>query len=184
MDCDFRTPSVIGAREIDHAFTDLVAADDGSVAVQVLDRAHGTGVELSFGPWAPWLQIHTADRPEPENNRVGLAVEPMNCPPNAFNAPEGPPILESGATHVAQWTISALPPPTGDVGLTVRAHTAGGPVDPRTCRLGRTSCSVASARGAVIRRSSASPALRPTSGLALSTLVNHTCRICASEVLS
>jgi len=118
VDCDFRTPSVIGAREIDHAFTDLVASDDGSVVVQVLDRADGTGVELSFGTWAPWLQIHTADRPEPENNRVGLAVEPMNCPPDAFNAPDGPPILESGATHVAQWTISAIstPAPTGGSG--------------------------------------------------------------------
>jgi len=116
VDCDFRTPSVIDAREIDHAFTDLASADDGSVAVQALDRAHGTGVELSFGSWAPWLQIHTADRPEPENNRVGLAVEPMNCPPNAFNAAEGPPVLESGATHVAQWTISALSSPIGDAG--------------------------------------------------------------------
>jgi len=120
VDCDFRTPAVIGGRDIDHAFTDLgvidPAAEDGTVVVQVLDRAHGTGVELSFGSWAPWLQIHTADRPEPENNRVGLAVEPMNCPPNAFNAAEGPPILDSGATHVAQWTISALSPPTGEVG--------------------------------------------------------------------
>ena len=108
VDCDFRTPSVIGAREIDHAFTDLAPGRDGTVAVRVVDRAHGTGVELSFGSWAPWLQIHTADRPEPENNRVGLAVEPMSCPPNAFNAAEGPPILEPWATHVAQWTISAL----------------------------------------------------------------------------
>jgi len=108
VDCDFRTPSVIGGREIDHAFTGLVAADHASVAVQVVDPAHDTGVELSFGRWATWVQIHTADRPEPENNRVGLAVEPMNCPPDAFNAPEGPPILESGATHVAQWTISAI----------------------------------------------------------------------------
>ncbi len=116
VDCDFRTPAVIGAREIDHAFTDLIAADDGSVVVQVLDRAHGTGVQLSFGTWAPWLQIHTADRPEPENNRVGLAVEPMNCPPDAFNASQGPPILQPGATHVAQWTISAIPSPTDDGG--------------------------------------------------------------------
>ena len=118
VDCDFRTPSVIGAREIDHAFADLVTDDGGSVAVQLLDPAHGTGVELSFGSWAPWVQIHTADRPEPVNNRVGLAVEPMNCPPNAFNAPQGPPVLESGATHVAQWTISAIstPAPTGGSG--------------------------------------------------------------------
>jgi len=110
VDCDFRTSSVIGAREIDHAFTDLVATEDGTVVVQVLDRAQRTGVQLAFGSWAPWLQVHTADRPEPENNRVGLAVEPMSCPPDAFNAAQGPPTLQSGATHVAQWTISAISP--------------------------------------------------------------------------
>jgi aldose 1-epimerase len=109
VDSDFRVPVPIGNREIDHAFTDL-RFEDGRAVASVLDRANGTGVAISWGEWGQWVQIHTADRPEPENNRVGLAAEPMSCPPNAFNAgPEnGPPTIRAGATQVAEWTISAL----------------------------------------------------------------------------
>jgi len=32
----------------------------------------------------------------------------MSCPPDAFNLGRNAPILRSGATHVAEWTISAL----------------------------------------------------------------------------
>ena len=106
-DCDFRVGELIGHRQIDHAFTDLTRGADGRAAVRVLDPATGRGVELSWGAWAEWVQIHTADRPEPALDRVGLAVEPMSCPPNAFNDQGGPPVLESGATHDAEWTISA-----------------------------------------------------------------------------
>ena len=49
------------------------------------------GVAVAWGEWGQYVQIHTADRPEPENNRVGLAVEPMSCPPNAFTAT--PPLM-------------------------------------------------------------------------------------------
>jgi len=111
VDNDFRVPIAIGDREIDHAFTDLRFDDAGRTVVSVLDRVQGTGVAISWGDWARWVQIHTADRPEPENNRVGLAVEPMSCAPNGFNggpATGAPPALAAGATHRAEWTISAL----------------------------------------------------------------------------
>ena len=64
-------------------------------------------MQLSWGDWAPWVQVHTADRPDPADHRVGLAVEPMNCPPDAFNSADVP-VLAAGAEHVAEWTISAL----------------------------------------------------------------------------
>jgi len=111
VDSDFRVAVPIGGREIDHAFTDLDWDGAGRTAVRVVDPAHGTGVLISWGDWAPWVQIHTADRPEPEYDRAGLAVEPMSCAPNAFNnapAAGGPPTLAAGATHIAEWTISAL----------------------------------------------------------------------------
>ena len=107
VDCDFRHPKPIGGREIDHAFTGI-AFSNGRAHVDVVDPATGAGVRLDWGTWAPWLQIHTADRPEPQHNRVGLAVEPMNCPPDAFNHPGGPPLLQSGHTHEAEWKISAF----------------------------------------------------------------------------
>ncbi|KWX09966.1 galactose mutarotase, partial [Carbonactinospora thermoautotrophica] len=55
----------------------------------------------------PWVQVHTADRPEPRFDRAGLAVEPMTCPPDAFNSGTDLVVLEPGAAHAASWTIGA-----------------------------------------------------------------------------
>ncbi len=104
---DFRSSRLIGAQEIDHAFTDL-HAENGRFAVQVRTADGSSGVQMSWGDWGQWLQIHTADRPEPQYNRVGLAVEPMSCAPNAFNNAAGAPVLEPAAVHRSEWTISAL----------------------------------------------------------------------------
>lgn len=44
------------------------------------DPASGVGTSLSSD--ARWLQVYSAD----DIGRVGVAVEPMSCPPNAFNS--------------------------------------------------------------------------------------------------
>lgn len=104
---DFRSGRVVAAIEIDHAFTGLVSGDDGRARVSVLD-GEGRGVECSWETAAcPWVQVHTADRPEPENNRVGLAVEPMTCPPDAFNSGTDLVVLEPAATHSVEWQFTA-----------------------------------------------------------------------------
>ncbi|MGS0686322.1 aldose 1-epimerase family protein [Nakamurella sp. GG22] len=106
-DSDFRVADVIGERQIDHAFTALDRDAGGRATVRV--RAPGgSGVQMTFGPWAPWVQVHTADRPEPEYNRAGLAVEPMSCPPDAFNSTQDLVVLQPNDSHVAEWTISAV----------------------------------------------------------------------------
>ncbi|AZI58488.1 galactose mutarotase [Nakamurella antarctica] len=105
VDSDYRQGAQIGSRKIDHAFTGLSASDDGRFRVRV--TSGGSGVEMSWGAWGSWVQIHTADRPEAHNNRVGLAVEPMSCAPNAFNE-QGFALLEPGLTHHAEWTIAAI----------------------------------------------------------------------------
>ena len=103
---DFRTPRVIGDTFIDHAFT-AIARDTDATATVTLTSPVGTGVRLAFGPELPWLQVHTADRPAPERSRIGLAVEPMTCPPDAFSTGEDLVRLAPGATHSASWTIAA-----------------------------------------------------------------------------
>ncbi|WP_457972830.1 aldose 1-epimerase family protein [Arthrobacter sp. D1-17] len=128
---DFRVPRAIGASEIDHAFTDIafggvpfggaasagVGADgagsdgyasDRSGQARVLVRdPGGTGVGMSWDRTCQWLQIHTADKLPPALNRLGLAVEPMTCPPDAFNSGVDLIRLEPGATHEASWSIFA-----------------------------------------------------------------------------
>jgi aldose 1-epimerase len=104
---DFRTPRVIGATEIDHAFTDIVFDSDGQARVIVRDPG-GTGVGMTWDQKSPWLQLHTADKQPPLPNRLGLAVEPMTCPPDAFNSGQNLVRLDPGMTHEASWRIFAV----------------------------------------------------------------------------
>lgn len=103
---DFRSARAIGPTEIDHAFTD-VTFDGGLARLSLRDPA-GTGVGMSWDESCPWLQIHTADKPAPLPTRLGLAVEPMTCPPDAFNSGTDLVRIAPGATHTASWSIYAL----------------------------------------------------------------------------
>ena len=112
---DYRAPRSIGAAEIDHAYSGLVRSDEGIATVRLTDAA-GTGVEMSWDAACAWVQIHTADLPggaAQPGHRAGLAVEPMTCAPDAFNAGSydydaGLIVLEAGAEVTASWRIGAL----------------------------------------------------------------------------
>lgn len=109
---DFRTARRIEAAEIDHAYTGLVRDADGVATVRVTDAA-GRGVAMSWDAACPWVQVHTADKPDPETSRLGLAVEPMTCAPDAFNADSydydaGLIVIEPGASAEASWRIAAI----------------------------------------------------------------------------
>ena len=99
---DFGTARRIGGLFIDHAFTGLRAHRARVLA------ADGHGAEIRWDAVAPWVQVHTGDRPEPEYHRAGLAVEPMTCPPDAFNSGTDLVVLEPGESHTLDWTIAAV----------------------------------------------------------------------------
>ncbi|NHC15251.1 aldose 1-epimerase family protein [Motilibacter deserti] len=101
---DFRSGRTIESTFVDHAFTDVQFAEDGYARVQVLGR-DGSGVEVVWDATSPWVQVHTADRPEPELDRTGLAVEPMTCPPDAFNSGTDVVTLQPGDEHSVTWRI-------------------------------------------------------------------------------
>ncbi|REF35824.1 aldose 1-epimerase family protein [Thermasporomyces composti] len=104
---DFREPRPIGTTFIDHAFTGLEPDQDGRTRARVV-AGDGHGVEISWDSTCSWVQVHTADRPEPELHRSGLAVEPMTCPPDAFNSHIDLVVLAPGESHQATWTITAI----------------------------------------------------------------------------
>lgn len=109
---DFRVSRPIGAAEIDHAFTGLVRDADGLATVRVTD-AVGTGVEMSWDAACPWVQVYTADSSDPAQSRLALAVEPMTCAPDAFNASAydydtGLVVVEPEASVTASWRIAAI----------------------------------------------------------------------------
>ncbi len=110
---DFREARQIGAVEIDHAYTALTRDADGSAIVRVTEPA-GTGVQMVWDAACPWVQIHTSDKGVGKpGHRTGLAVEPMTCAPDAFNADRydydaGLIVLEPAASASASWRISAI----------------------------------------------------------------------------
>jgi len=104
---DFRTARRIGDTFIDHAFTGLSRTADGLATVRVT-APEGTGVELVWGEECPWVQVHTADQPVAELDRLGLAVEPMTCPPDAYNSGTDLIVLAPGESASASWTIRAV----------------------------------------------------------------------------
>jgi aldose 1-epimerase len=104
---DFRSGRRIGHLFVDHAFTALDRDAAGDATVE-LRAPGGTGVRMTWGTELPWVQVHTADRPEADLNRLGLAVEPMTCPPDAFNSGTDLVVLQPGASYRASWTIADL----------------------------------------------------------------------------
>lgn len=105
---DFRDARPIGATVIDHAFTGI-ARDGSGVATVALTAADGSGVAMRFDESCPWIQVCTADDDlDPAAHRKGLAVEPMTCPPDAFNSGTDLLVIEPGASATASWSIAAL----------------------------------------------------------------------------
>lgn len=104
---DFRTARPIGDVFIDHAFTEL--SHDGGVTEVTVTDSRGSGVAIRWDERCPWVQVHTADTPGVQaTHRIGLAVEPMTCPPDAFNSGVDLVSLAAGESHSASWRISAV----------------------------------------------------------------------------
>ncbi|GAB5073821.1 aldose-1-epimerase [Citrobacter sedlakii] len=89
LDLDFSLPRTIGTRKIDHTFK----TDSCTWEVNITDPAQGLSVTLYADQ--PWLQIYSGEK----LNRQGLAVEPMSCPPNAFNSAIDLIYLQPGKHH-------------------------------------------------------------------------------------
>lgn len=107
-DVDFASARSLEGLEIDHAFTGLSTDADGLVRARV--RAEdGSGSECSWDPVSlPWVQVHTADLAPPETTRAGLALEPMTCPPDAYNSGTDLRVVAPGGSTSAAWTLAAL----------------------------------------------------------------------------
>lgn len=97
-DHDFLEPTLVGGRLVDNAYTDL---PEGAWAVR-LTHPEAVGVQMTSD--ARWVQLFTGERPR----RLGAAVEPMTCPPDAFNGDLEGVLLAPGASCGVTMTISAL----------------------------------------------------------------------------
>jgi aldose 1-epimerase len=87
-------------------------ADEVFGAGVVLDECRSFAGELRVGDVTVWaderwryVQLFTGDT-RPDVARRAVAVEPMTCPPNAFNTGEGLIRLEPGEGFEGRWGIS------------------------------------------------------------------------------
>ncbi|MEU6740999.1 aldose 1-epimerase family protein [Streptosporangium sandarakinum] len=98
---DFTVPRVVGDTAVDHAFTGLTADASGQATVRL--RGPEGGVEVRWDASVlPWVQVCTGTG----LGHRGLAVEPMTCPPDAFNSGTDLIVLRPGEKAEASWTIS------------------------------------------------------------------------------
>lgn len=104
---DFRVARTVGATAINHAFTSLRRDADGFARVALRD-ATGAGVEIAWDGCCDWVQVYTADESPGDGRRSSIAVEPMTCPPDAFNSKRSLITLAPGAATTVAWTIRAL----------------------------------------------------------------------------
>ncbi len=87
----------LAGRSADHAFTGL---PPGRWRVTLA----GAGRSVWLASEAPWVQVFTADG---ELGRAGLAVEPMTCPPDAFNTDPALVRLPPGGRRTLTYAIGA-----------------------------------------------------------------------------
>ena len=105
---DFRDPRPLGELQVDTAFTNADADADGRWRVTLTHPRSGREVTV----WADatayrWLQVFTGDSLPPAARRTsGVAVEPMTCPPDAFNSGDDLLVLEPGQEFAASWGIT------------------------------------------------------------------------------
>ncbi|MFI7054449.1 aldose 1-epimerase family protein [Streptosporangium canum] len=100
---DFTTERTVGDTAVDHAFTGIVPDADGLARVRV--SGPDGGVEMRWdAARLPWVQVCTGTG----LGHSGLAVEPMTCPPDAFNSGTDLIVLRPGDKIETSWTISPI----------------------------------------------------------------------------
>jgi aldose 1-epimerase len=99
---DFTEPRRIGTTELDTAF----AVPAGEVTLSTIDGRRG--MTLWMDGAFRWVQVFTADALPAPRRRKAVAVEPMTCPPDAFNSGEDLVVLAPGGTWRGSWGITPL----------------------------------------------------------------------------
>ncbi|EPS5527701.1 MULTISPECIES: aldose-1-epimerase [Klebsiella pneumoniae complex] len=96
-DMDFTIQRIIDGTRIDHSFN--VIKDKEPWEVRLTSSLQGMSVWLRSTQ--PWVQIYSGEKLD----RKGLAVEPMSCPPDAFNSKIDLIRLKPGETHHLLFSI-------------------------------------------------------------------------------
>jgi aldose 1-epimerase len=83
---DLRDGRRLGDLVLDAAFTDV--AFEGGRTTSTVRLPDGARISLWSGPTCRWWLLYTGHTLAPADFRRSIALEPMTCPPNAFNTGE------------------------------------------------------------------------------------------------
>jgi aldose 1-epimerase len=97
---DFRAERLLRGVVLDTCYTDLERGPDGLVRATVA-AAGGSRLTMGMGPDTRYVMVYTGDAVD----RVGLAVEPMSCPPNAFQTGRDVRVLQPEERWTFDWGI-------------------------------------------------------------------------------
>ncbi len=104
---DFRQPRAIGSTKLDTAFGDLVRGSDGYARVRLQSPDGKRAVTVWLDEEHRYVMVFTGDDlPDPARRRRSLGVEPMTCPPNAFQTGQDVRTLEPGEEVSSAWGIT------------------------------------------------------------------------------
>jgi aldose 1-epimerase len=101
---DFSRPRLVGGTALDHAYGDLIFGPDQLARAVLRDPHSGRDATLWADGAYRWLQVFTADGIG-DRARKAVAVEPMTCPPNAFNSGIDVVVLAPGRSHVGVFGV-------------------------------------------------------------------------------
>ncbi len=102
---DFGTARPLTDLALDHAFRAT------PTATATVTGPDGFGVVMSWDERSPWVQVCTIDLAPGRWRRSGLAVEPMTCPPDAFNSGTDVWMLQPGQQRGMAMQLRAEPGP-------------------------------------------------------------------------
>ena len=101
---DFRKPRSLAGTTLDTAFGGLQRELDGIGRIR-LAGADGAAVTLWLDRGLEWVQVFTGDGLAGDARRGAVAVEPMSCPPDAFNSGTDVRHLGPGESVTHRWGI-------------------------------------------------------------------------------
>jgi aldose 1-epimerase len=103
---DFRAPRLIGDNVLDDCFCDLTRDADGRAHVFLSEPGTGRALRVWVDEHYRYIQVFSGDTLEPSRRRQGLAIEPMTCPPNAFQTQVDLVVLEPGKGLELAWGVA------------------------------------------------------------------------------
>jgi len=102
----FAEREAIGALRVDDCYTGVFVEPDGKWRALVQREGEDRPVTVWAESVFKHIMCFTGDTLPPGDRRLGIAIEPMTCPPDAFRTGEDLIVLEPGASFSGSWGIT------------------------------------------------------------------------------